>query len=203
MNRREQKKHLTFAAITEAAEASFDKIGYDATSIESIAQAAGVSAGTVYNYFGTKSTILAAIVTEQTGEVMGEIGESLDLAAANPPDALMPILEAYVRQMTAYGPELLKELLRAAFDPGQTELLAELVTLDEQVLVQLSASLGSMRALGMLSSTVDVEGAALLVYSIVAIALMTFASIPGTTPEDVLAACRLQLGIAFDGLVVR
>jgi AcrR family transcriptional regulator len=200
LNRREQKKRATFAAIVDAAERSFDGIGYDATSMETIAQVADVSAGTVYNYFGTKGAILAAIVTRHVEEAMVEADKRLDLGTDDPVDALMPMISIYLDQMTGYGPTLLKELLRAGFDPAQTDLLVEFVSGDERVILQLSEALDRMRARGLLSLVVDANGAALLVYSIVVVALMMFVSIPGTTPDDVRESCRSQLEIAFDGL---
>lgn len=199
-NHRQQKKRRTFEAIVAAAAASFDSDGYDATTIETIAQAAGVSAGTVYNYFGTKSAILAAIVTRQVDEIMCEAGENLDLTAGDPVDALMPLLGIYLDRMTDYGPDVLKELFRAGFDPAQTDLLADFVSADERVLVHLSVSLVAMRAHGLIAPGVAVAGAALLIYSIVAIALMTFISVPGTTRSQVRAMCSEQLRLAFDGL---
>jgi AcrR family transcriptional regulator len=200
MQTRDQKKRATFAAILVVAEESFTGIGYDATSIEAIAQSCGISPGTIYNYFGTKSAMLAAVVTSQMEDVMDEAGDRLDLGATNPVDALMPILELYVGAMTAYGYELLKELFRAGFDPAQTEMLTELVSSDERVLAHLVDSLRAMKSEGMLSSAVDIDGAALLVYSIIAVALMMYASFPGMPPEEVTALCRRQLEIAADGL---
>jgi AcrR family transcriptional regulator len=202
-NRREQKKQSTFAAIVDAATDSFDDIGYDDTSMDAIAQSCGVSAGTVYNYFGTKSAILAEIVTRQVDEIMRGAAERLDLDAGDPVDALMPVLEIYLNQMTGYGSDVLKELFRAGFDPAHTELLADFVSADERVLVQLGQSLRAMRSRGLLSSTVDVDGATILVYSIVALALMVFTSIPCTTPVQVIATCESQLRIAFAGLAAR
>jgi AcrR family transcriptional regulator len=200
LKRREQKKRATFAAIVDAAERSFDENGYDATAMETIAQVADVSAGTIYNYFGTKSAILAAIVTRHVDEAMSEADKRLDLDADSAVDALMPTLAVYLDHMTGYGPYLLKELLRAGFDPSHTDILAEFVSGDERVIMQLSEALRRMRLRGLLSLEVDVDGAALLVYSIVAVALMMFASIPGTTPDDVRESCRSQLEMVFDGL---
>ncbi len=203
MNVRVQKKYQTFVAITRAAEESFGQVGFDATSMESIADVAGVSAGTVYNYFGTKNTVLAAVVTGHMDEIMAEAGERFRPEALDPVDALMPMVEVYLDAMTSYGPDLLKELLRSGFDPAQSDVLEGLVSSDERVMAQLSGSLRAMRSYGSLSVDVEIEGATLLVYSIVAVALMMFASIPGTAPDEVTAVCRAQLGIAFDGLAAR
>ena len=66
-SRRKQKKRSTFVAIVDAASASFNDIGYEATAMEEIARSCGISVGTVYNYFGTKNAILAAIVLPIAG----------------------------------------------------------------------------------------------------------------------------------------
>jgi AcrR family transcriptional regulator len=202
-NRRQKKRYLTFTSIVDAAEVSFGEIGYDATSMEAIALSAGVSVGTVYNYFGTKSAILAATVTRQMNEVMNEAPDRLDLGALDPVDALMPVVAVYLSAMIAYGPDILKELLRAGFDPAQSELLADLVSADEQILRQLSESLHVMRSRDLFSPDIDVDAAAFLIYSIVAVALMAFVSIPGMTPDAVTGACRTQLELAFGGLAAR
>lgn len=190
-------------SIVEAAEASFGEIGFNATSMEAIALSAGISVGTVYNYFGTKGAILAATVTMQMDKIMNEAPNLLDLGAPDPVDALMPIVEAYLDAMTAYGPDILKDLLRAGLDPAQTELLAGLVSADERILGQLGESLHVMGSRGLLSRDVDVDAAALLIYSILAVALMAFASVPGTTPDDATDTCREQLELAFAGLAAR
>jgi AcrR family transcriptional regulator len=56
---RERKKRATRAAIQHAALALFLKNGYDETTTEQIARAADVSAGTLFNYFPTKESLLA------------------------------------------------------------------------------------------------------------------------------------------------
>src|SRR5690606_38972558 len=50
------------AAIVEAAATLFAQHGYHATSMEMIAEIAGLAVGTIYNYFDSKSLLLKAIV---------------------------------------------------------------------------------------------------------------------------------------------
>ncbi len=199
-NRREQKKQQSFAAIVNAAAASFDSIGYDATAIESIARTAGVSAGTVYNYFGTKHALLAAVVTRQIDEIMGDVDGSLDFSTEDPVAVMMPMLGKYIDRMTEYGPALLKELFRAGFDPAHTDLLAELVSADEHVIARLGELLHHMESRGLVSPNVDIARAAFLIYSVVAVALMMFAAVPGTSPTDVVESVQSQLVLVFEGL---
>lgn len=199
-NRRETKKLDTLAAIIDAASGLIDQHGYDETSIESIAAASGVSPGTVYNYFGTKSAILAAILTSQVDEIMPEAAGALDLQAEDPIDALMPVLSVYIDCMTEYGRDLLKEVLRAGFDPAQTALLADLISVDERIIEQLGEVLSRMQSKGLVSATIDTGAAANLVYSIMAIGLIAYASLPDLSRDDATLLVRSQLDLVFEGL---
>jgi TetR/AcrR family transcriptional repressor of mexJK operon len=70
---RDASKH---AAIVLAAQTLFISQGYAATSMEAIAEQAGVSKLTVYNQFGSKQDIFVAAVTAKCAEMLS----SLDLA---------------------------------------------------------------------------------------------------------------------------
>ena len=65
------------AAIVLAAQALFIEHGYGATSMEAIAEHAGVSKLTVYNQFGSKQEMFVAAVTAKCAAMLS----SLDLAA--------------------------------------------------------------------------------------------------------------------------
>jgi len=58
MSVREAKKQRNKQAIVEAAISLFSAQGYENTSIEQIAKAAGVGKGTVYSYFQTKKDLI-------------------------------------------------------------------------------------------------------------------------------------------------
>jgi len=62
---RERKKRQSRARILEAARDLFQSQGFDATSIEQIAEKAEVSRGTFFNYFSTKNALLGAIADEE------------------------------------------------------------------------------------------------------------------------------------------
>lgn len=55
-------------AILEAAKKLFPRQGYDATSMDAIASAAGVSKLTVYSHFNDKESLFSAAVTERCEE---------------------------------------------------------------------------------------------------------------------------------------
>jgi AcrR family transcriptional regulator len=62
---RETKKKETRQAIMQAAITLFSEKGYDRTSIEELAKAAGIGKGTIYGYFQTKSDILHAFCEDE------------------------------------------------------------------------------------------------------------------------------------------
>ncbi len=65
---REKKKAETRTAITEAAVRLFAEKGYEKTSIEDIARAAGIGKATVYGYFPAKDDIFLAYCDDELEE---------------------------------------------------------------------------------------------------------------------------------------
>jgi len=61
ITRRERKKIKTRRRLLQAALQLFRQHGYDATTVEQIAEAADVAKSTFFNYFETKETILPAL----------------------------------------------------------------------------------------------------------------------------------------------
>ena len=72
--RRERKKREARRRIYEAAFALFLEKGYDATTVEEIAERADVAKGTVFNYFPRKTTFLAALAGHWTGQIEDALG---------------------------------------------------------------------------------------------------------------------------------
>ena len=76
---RQRQALETRRAIADAARTLFAKHGYATTSIESVAEEAGVAARTVYSIFGTKKAILGAICEQWLAEagVMEAVAKGL------------------------------------------------------------------------------------------------------------------------------
>ncbi len=64
--------------IIEGAAGVFNQAGYDGASMSRIAEQAGVSKGTLYNYFDSKSALFAAFVEQETGERIAWIMQSVE-----------------------------------------------------------------------------------------------------------------------------
>jgi len=84
MSIREKKKKQTKRAILEAAITLFSENGFEATSIEQIAKAAGVGKGTVYGYFQTKREIIKGFCEYELEQIHEEL-----IRRANPDASLL------------------------------------------------------------------------------------------------------------------
>lgn len=99
MNRpglRERKKIETLHRLQEEALRLFDEQGYDATTIEQIAAAAGVSASTFYRYFPTKEDV---VVQDEYDPLIVQVFQAQP-PEAPPLDALRSVLAELFARFT-------------------------------------------------------------------------------------------------------
>jgi AcrR family transcriptional regulator len=145
---RERKKIKTRQAIRAATYALIEEQGYDATTIEQIADRAEVSPSTVFRYFPTKEDIVvsdewdpvmptelrARPEDESWADVLRHVMRTaLDLSLAEEPEVTrlrarlgveVPAVRARMRESMAATGRLLREALaeRSGLDPGSLEL---------------------------------------------------------------------------------
>ena len=86
---REQKKLDTRQAIMQAAVKLFSEKGFEKTSIEELARAAGIGKGTIYSYFQNKTDILHAFCEDEMVCLHQELTDNADKE--------IPLLQQMVR----------------------------------------------------------------------------------------------------------
>src|SRR3974377_298098 len=64
--------------ILEAAFAEFSRNGYGMTTLEQIAERAGVTKGTIYVYFDNKETLFISMVRELMKAIMDTVADMVD-----------------------------------------------------------------------------------------------------------------------------
>ncbi|GAA2169123.1 MULTISPECIES: TetR/AcrR family transcriptional regulator [Glycomyces] len=114
MNRpglRERKKIETLHRLQEEALRLFDEHGYDATTIEQIAEAAGVSPSTFYRYFPTKEDV---VVQDEYDPLIVNVFESQSADDA-PLDALRAVLSVLFAEFTDADIERVRRRVRMIF----------------------------------------------------------------------------------------
>lgn len=83
----QQRSRLTVDALLEATARILLKEGYDRASTNRIAQAAGVSIGSLYQYFPSKEALVAAVIDRHMQQMMQLVREALVRVASQPVEA--------------------------------------------------------------------------------------------------------------------
>lgn len=161
--RREEKARATRRAVLAAARALFVARGYGATTIQAIADEAGVAVQTVYAAFGSKPAILAALVD------VAIAGDDADIVV-NAREWMRPVWEADTAQarlrgyaaavrriMVSAGDVFAVVAAAATVDPDAAELAA---TTEKRRRAGARAVVGSVRSVGELRADLSDEEAA-------------------------------------------
>lgn len=197
---RERKKRQVRQRIVEAAEKLFASRGLDATTMDEIAAAAEVSVATVYNYFGSKTTLLLAALDDDTATMIAGGARILAEPGDDPLEAVQRMIDAYLAHMSGWDRAFMRELMAASFQPGEDELLAEVVRMDEQLMAQVAQLLAGFDDRGLLGEGVAAEEAALLIYSTLMTALVMHAGYEARPAAELARQVHRQIDLAFDGI---
>ena len=92
----QERSRATVDALLEATARSLVKEGYDRASTNRIAQAAGVSIGSLYQYYPSKEALVAGVIGQHMQEMMQRIRDALARVAREP---LEPATRELVRVM--------------------------------------------------------------------------------------------------------
>jgi len=92
----QKRSRLTVDALVEATARILIKEGYDRASTNKIAAVAGVSIGSLYQYFPSKEALVAAVIERHAEELSQVVREALLKVAARP-------LEIAVRELVSAG----------------------------------------------------------------------------------------------------
>ena len=195
--KREQKKRRTKLAILDAAVQLFTEKGYERTSINDLARAAGIGKGTIYAYFNQKSEIFLAFCEEQLETIRDTILNSDTMA--------MPLLDrllALYREdfhFILQNPEFGRILMRETFFPGQPNTDRSR-RLDDRYIALLTPVLKQAQVRGELRS--DLEFTLVLghFYGLYCLVVSAWFSRRLHTEEDVLMALHCLFEQALQGL---
>src|SRR5579864_4857779 len=80
----QKRSQDTVAALLEATARVLERDGFDRASTNRIAEAAGVSIGSLYQYFPSKEALVAALVERHMAEMRRVLVEEMDRLAQAP-----------------------------------------------------------------------------------------------------------------------
>lgn len=132
--------------ILEAAREIIAERGFEALTVRELAQAAGVTAPTIYNLIGSKDQVLVAAVAEQTDRFVRSIERA--------PGDVVPIVEANLRELLGM-PRYYRSLLRLLLTSD--EALEPRRTVSAALGGQLRSALGELAEDGGIEDWVDLD----------------------------------------------
>jgi AcrR family transcriptional regulator len=191
------KKKETRQAILKAAVELFAEKGFEGTSIEDLARAAGVGKGTVYGYFQDKNEIFLAFCDEEIDYAFAVLAEK------NDPDA--PLLEQlmtlfmtqfrFVTQNREFGRHFIREMaFPRSSDSGKSK------DLDARYLEAVGEILKRAKKRGELRQDCDQLLGTAHFYSLYLVALSGFYMGYVSTAEEAEVSLRKLFQQALEGL---
>jgi TetR/AcrR family transcriptional regulator len=132
------------AAILDAAERLFAVQGYDATSLNEVGAAAGVSRGTPGYFFGSKSDLYQAVLDRCFAEVREAVraGRARALASSQSPDAILAGAVSDYFDFLAARPNFIRLIEREALNGGRFPEGVSHLAAGQEALAAISAELG-------------------------------------------------------------
>lgn len=158
MSRQDTRLKVFRAAVELIAE-----LGYAATTVEAIADRAGVAKGTVFYNFGSKEALFTALLEHSITKLGDALAASASAGSESALDALDAVVLGQLRFFEEHGPfarVLLAEMWRTAWQEAVARLRESALGVYADVLRRAAAN-GEIRA------DLDVETAATAVFGMV------------------------------------
>lgn len=193
---RQRQKADRHHRIVEAAARLFREFGYEGVKIETIAEQAELSVGTIYNYYESKGDILIAVVSLEVNEVIAA-GNHVVL---NPPrqavSAVNALFAIYLRHSLHY---LSKEMWRAAMSMSilhpQSPFGRHYSSLDENLCQQVCRLLAKLKDRAEIADWVDCGLAGRTLFNTMNMMFMGFVKDESADIEEVLLAVEKQTAL--------
>jgi AcrR family transcriptional regulator len=157
MNLREKRAQLTRDEILAAARTLFAERGYSKTSVRDIAQAAGVSAQTVYDSVGSKQALVAAL--NDLIDLEADIpGIAMAAATSGDPAEVAATSARVTRSILEHCGDLIRALVTGA--AAEPDLRVPLDEGQRRHLEGARRTVAALRDLGALTDDLDEDAAA-------------------------------------------
>jgi len=176
------------AHIVAAAERAFVRNGFHATTMQHVAEEAGMSAGNLYRYFPSKEALvegLCAADQVQSAEIFAQMIQGGDLRTA--------MTAALRDHLLCSPPEKSRMIVEVWAEAGRNPRVAALTrALDEDVLLGIERLIEAAKSSGVASLSLDARFAARVIFTLVAGLFKRLALEPAF---DVKAEAAMAIGV--------
>ncbi len=188
MSLREDQKTTRREALLQAAARLYLERGFEDVRAEEIAEAAGSSTATLYNYFGGKGDMLMTLVTRESEMILAETAPLVE----NPPDLAR---DAFAQLFAAwFDPKaillnraLWRQGIALSFTETETEAAQKFRDFDHKLAEQVRALAETLQARGALRGNVEARPFATALFNNVNMLFFEYARSGDMTLEDLRA----------------
>jgi AcrR family transcriptional regulator len=127
----QDRSRMTFETILEATTHILTEEGYDKANTNHIAERAGISIGSLYQYFPNKESLMAALMDQHSSEIAALVESKLQNLFDVPPEVAIPELIRAVIAAHAINPclhQVLSEEIPRSERPQQMQTADERIT---------------------------------------------------------------------------
>jgi AcrR family transcriptional regulator len=191
---REKQKASRHSRILDTATRLFRDHGYDAVKMETIAESAEVSIGTIYNYYQNKGDLLVAIVAMEVNEVLAA-GEKV---IARPPrsaeKAIDSLIGNYIEHSLVYlSKEMWRQAMAISIQQPESPFGIAYSALDVALAQQTCSLIEKLQTLDMVDKSADAKSAGELIFNNTNMMFTVFVKSDSMTVKQLRLAIRKQL----------
>jgi len=107
----QRRKESRPSEIIEAAFDLFAEKGFSATKMDEISRKAGISKGSLYNYFKSKEAIFEAVVTEDIIPIIDQVEEAIAASEENPEETIRCLINGLIAHTQGTRLEIIPKLI--------------------------------------------------------------------------------------------
>lgn len=172
--------------------------GYDKTTIENIAEAAGVSGVTVHNYYGTKAGVLLALVIESDEQLIRRLDESLPRDGADLKELTLQFAREIMDHALAHLEKAIwRQVIAAVTTEAGTQMSKAYFKLDQQLAYVLVHRIEAMQAAGTLPAAIDPAHLGKALFHLQNARFIQFIASDELTKDDIETRLRNDLTALF------
>ena len=191
---REKQKEERQRRILEAARQQFRAANYRDVTVEAIADAAGLSAMTVFNYYGSKGGLLLALVAESDRHLITKIDDVLATVFSDATNAVIAFsLTIFDHAFSYLDQQTWGRVLATSILEGSSTFGRGFAALEQELMDRLALLLDQLKERGLVVDTCETTTAATVIYHVHNARFIEFASDPGVSRDEIDAITAQDL----------
>lgn len=198
---REKKKIDRKSRIQGAAIKLFDYAGFEATTMNRIAEEANLGVGTLYNYYKSKGELLLSIIEDRTDAFLPDFDDSIKNRSGDVLAAINGFQDIYFHSFSTYSKRIWREFISNMLTK-QPSMMDYISKIDSIYLSKFAELLTQLKSDSLLKENTEVENVVLTLYSIMIFHVFKYILDEGMTMESLQASLNKQTGLVVKGLQI-